>query len=380
MNGDVTPISTLVERSSTGTAFGRAGVEAESALAITTDATVHRFPTIGERLVEAGGQLGRWQYNVIRLAADLDASDEWLLEANTAAHWIADALDMCVSTAREWVRIGGALRDLPLLDEQFSTHGLSYSKVRTLSRVATTDNEADLIEIAHRHPANRLGVELAAYLKGTEPDHERRKRHHDNRFLNFWTDADGMVHGRFCLPPFMAATLLAMIEAIVMRWSRTVNLDLAESAQDASAGASEKWPSLGQQRADALVALADGTENPAQVNTEIVIHVRGDGCALDDGTPISNADVEAIAPTSFIRALIHDADGKPINASGRQRHPTARQKRVVKERDRGCIDCGSNELPEYDHEPAFEQTRHTIVDELSVRCAPCHRRRHRGAV
>jgi hypothetical protein len=83
-------------------------------LAITTDATVHWFPTIGERLVEAGEQLGRWQYSVIRLAADLDASDEWLLEANTAAHWIADALDMCVSTAREWVRIGGALRDLPL--------------------------------------------------------------------------------------------------------------------------------------------------------------------------------------------------------------------------------------------------------------------------
>jgi hypothetical protein len=73
-----------------------------------------------------------------------------------------------------------------------------------------------------------------------------------------------MTPGRFCLPHLMAATLLAMIDAIVMRWSRTVNVDLAESAQNASADGSDDagWPSLGQQRADALVALAEGTIKP----------------------------------------------------------------------------------------------------------------------
>ncbi len=349
-------------------------------MAITTDATINTLPTVGARLVDAGRQLGRWQYDVIKLAADLDASDEWLLEANTAAHWIADALDMCVSTAREWVRIGKKLSELPGLDGAFRTHELSYSKVRIISRAATPDNEADLIGIARRHPASRLGVELSVYLRDTEPDEHRRTRHHDNRFLNFWTDADGMTHGRFCLPPLAAATLLAMVEAIVMRSSRTVRMDNAEPARNASADASssEKWPTLAQQRADALVALAEGTVGPGEVSTEIVIHVRGSGCALDDGTPISKAEVEAIAPTSFIRALIHDAEGKPINASGRQRHPTTRQKRVVKERDRCCVDCDSADLLEYDHVPAFEETGRTVIGELKIRCSPCHRRRHRG--
>ncbi len=60
----------------------------------------------------------------------------------------------------------------------------------------------------------------------------------------------------------------------------------------------------------------------------------------------------------------------------RSRHPSVRQKRVIKERDRCCIDCGATELLEYDHVPSFDETGHTIVEEVRLRCAPCHRRRH----
>jgi 5-methylcytosine-specific restriction endonuclease McrA len=86
--------------------------------------------------------------------------------------------------------------------------------------------------------------------------------------------------------------------------------------------------------------------------------------------------VERIAPEAFIRALIHDADNRPINASAKRRHPSARQKRVVKERDRVCVDCGATTLLEYDHVPDFATTGRTIVEELQLRCAPCHQRRH----
>lgn len=39
------------------------------------NATIHHLPTIGERVVEAGRILGRWQYEVIRLAGELEASE-----------------------------------------------------------------------------------------------------------------------------------------------------------------------------------------------------------------------------------------------------------------------------------------------------------------
>jgi hypothetical protein len=41
--------------------------------------------------------------------------------------------------------------------------------------------------------------------------------------------------------------------------------------------------------------------------------------------------VERIAPAAFIRALINDADIRPITASAKRRHPTTRRTRVVKE-------------------------------------------------
>jgi hypothetical protein len=151
-----------------------------------------------------------------------------------------------------------------------------------------------------------------------------------------------------------------------------------QRAADASADASSNggvWPSIAQQRADALVELA--TRGGGSVETELVVHVRGDGSTLDDGTPIAGSIVERIAPASFLRALIHDAERRPINASGRHRHPTARQKRVVKERDRVCVDCGGGELLEYDHDPDFEISQHTLVEELRLRCCNCHHDRHR---
>ena len=112
--------------------------------------------------------------------------------------------------------------------------------------------------------------------------------------------------------------------------------------------------------------------------TEVVLHVRGDGATLDDGTPLADTVVERIAPGAFLRAMIHDAEANPVDASNRRRHPTTRQKRVVKERDRTCRDCGSRNLLQYDHVPAHTESGHTITDELELRCAPCHHKRHRG--
>jgi hypothetical protein len=165
------------------------------------------------------------------------------------------------------------------------------------------------------------------------------------------------------LPPMEGVVLLQAIDAYVLR-----------NPPDVRASA-DAWPSIAQQRADALVALV--TAGGARANTEVVVHVRGDGCTMDDGTPIASSVVERIAPEAFIRALIHDAEGRPINASGAHRHPTTRQKRVVRERDRACVDCGATDFLQYDHEPSYDESGRTVVDELTPRCWACHRARHR---
>ena len=214
-------------------------------------------------------------------------------------------------------------------------------------------------------PASELPKAIAWWSQRNESDDVIDDRHHDGRALRWQVDVDGSIVGSFRLPPVEGGVLAAAVDARVMRRS----LPTVSAEQD------EPWPSLAQQRADVLVELLDGDAGGAQY--EVVMHVRGDGCTLDDGTPIPLSRVASLLPDSFVRLMIHDAERNPLNASGRQRHPTTRQKRVVKERDRACVDCGSHDLLEYDHLPAYEQTGHTIVDELELRCAPCHHARHR---
>jgi len=308
-----------------------------------------RRSNVRDQVVEIGRLVETHQWRLVHLVADLDRSCEW------------------------------ALNELPVIDDAFSSGRLSYSKVRNITRVANADNAAELCELAEHTRAGHLTRAIAAWLGRHEDPDETDRRRQQSRSLRWWLDTDGMVVGSFRLPPSMAAVLIAMIETWVMRF-RPERQPSTGSGGDAPMDASAppsvtEWPSLDQQRADALIDLiGNGGGN---VTTEVILHLRADGATLNDGTPITGSAVERIAPTSFIRTMIHDAESHPINVSGRHRHPTDRQKRVVRERDGGCVDCGSTELVEYDHVPDFEASKRTVVEELHVRCPTCHRARHR---
>jgi hypothetical protein len=331
-------------------------------------------------VVAVGERWASGQRDLVGLVVDLDASGEWALDgATSCAHWIADALDIELCTAREWLRIGRSLRELPAIAAAFAAGAVSYSKVRALTRVATPANEDALARLAQRVPASRLGHAVSAWLADNETPEMTEIRHQRSRSFSSRLDVDGMIVGTFRLPPLEGKELQSEIDARTERYQpRLRDLDASADAppvDGCSAATGSRWPSLSQQRADAFLDLLRG--GGIGVAKELVLHVRGDGCSLDDGTPIAGSLVERIAPEAFIRALIYDAERRPINASSRQRHPTERQRRVVRARDRRCVDCGSAEFLQYDHEPDYEQSRHTVVEELRLRCRSCHRERHR---
>ena len=313
------------------------------------------------RITAAAKAWGRSQYELVTLAAELADGIEWAIAGSpTPAHWLAAVAEVEACTAREWIRIGRVLRGLSASADAFASGRLSYAKVRTLTRVATPENEAELVELALGVSANDLGRALARWLARSEEPEALEEYQHQRRCVRWRTEGDGTVAFHVRLAPLAAGTLIAALTTQVMRTRPRAR--------------TEQWPTVAQQYADGLLRLLhDGTGGVA---TEVILHVRGDGASLDDGAPVPVSVVERIAPASFIRALIHDAEGRPINASGRQRHPTARQRRVVKERDRVCVDCGRDELLQYDHVPDFDLTRRTVVDELRLRCTPCHDRRH----
>lgn len=342
----------------------------------------HSDRSLAHEIAKVARTWSRSQYELVHLAAHAAESDDWVLEgAQTPAGWIAALVDVESCTAREWIRIGLKLADLAVIDAAFETGDISYAKVRALTRVATPHNEHELLDIARSVPANHLGRALAAWLAaGDDPDALDRW-HNQQRGLRWRCDPDGMTTFTLRLPPLTAAMIIAVLTTLLMRAKPRRQPD-------------GTWPTVAQQHGDDLVHLITG--QVATVDAEVVIHLhpdtnpdsdpdfdgedRHDGPAiveLDDGTPLTASTVARVLPTAYLRALVHDAEANPIAVSHRRRHPTPRQKRFVNARDRVCVDCGRHDLLQYDHNPPYDATRHTGVDELELRCGPCHHKRTR---
>ena len=339
-----------------------------------------------------GRRCSRQQYDLCTLLAQYDLSGHWARSgAVSCSRWAADVLEVETGTAREWLRVGHALRGLAEIGAAFAEGRLSYAKVRTLTRVAVDhpDRQAELIDLALGCTASALGAELARWTGAEEDEEERDRRHRREMFLSARTEPDGAHLITVRLPPLDGARAMACIDSHVHRSKGRDDGETAtEGGTDASADAPSarsvgSLPSLAQQRAISFVELiVEGTLGVGPGNgLELLVHLRGDGASLSDGTPVAGHLIERLAPAAFFRALVHDASGRPINASGRQRHPTTRQRRVVAERDAyRCVEegCGATEFLEFDHEPPFEVSRRTLVDELRLRCSKHHRDRHRG--
>ncbi len=353
---------------------------------------------VQHRLIDLGRRWSRHQHELCRLLALYERSGHWISSgATSCTAWAADALEVERGTVREWLRVGHAMFALADVDAAFADGRLSYSKVRALTRVAIDhpDRQTELIELAAGSTAAALPWELARWTGREEDPEERDRRHRRESALTARTEPDGAVVITARVPPLEGAMVMRTIDAHIGR------LESAASDQDATADAASPRSvtacaatgarrSLARRRAEAFSDLlagdafgSGGTSRSGRRGPlgELVIHVRGGGATLEDGTPIAGHLVERLAPMLFVRALIHDAEGRPINASGRQRHPTMRQRRVVAERD-GYVcsepECTSRAFLDFDHDPPFAETQHTVVDELTLRCSAHHRERHRG--
>lgn len=90
---------------------------------------------------------------------------------------------------------------LPLIADLFEADELSYRKVRTLSRIATPENEQQLAAIAADVPAGALPRAIAAWLHRTSNDAELERHQHEQRSVTWRNEPDGLVTFTARLPP-----------------------------------------------------------------------------------------------------------------------------------------------------------------------------------
>jgi hypothetical protein len=307
-------------------------------------------------VVELAGRLAAGTYELLVLVGELDHRGTYATwGALSCAAWLADTCQIEVSTARSQVRVARAMRTFPALDRAMEAGDVSYAKARVLVPYLTEEHHRELLNIAERTTAGRLGCAIAAWSRRNEGPDAIDRRQHAARSVTWRTEPDGMVVVTARLQPHVAGAFCATIDTTVTR-------------STAPAGAS-----LAQQRADALCHLV--TEGGATVTTDVVVHVRADGNTLTDGTPLSDHAVASLLPESFVSLLIHGTERQPIDASPRRRFPTPRQRRVLDERDPECTHpgCHATAFLQYDHVRPYTQGGPTVLDNLRRLCGPHNR-------
>ena len=119
---------------------------------------------LGDAIAELAARIQAATYELLVMIQQFDARGGWGQGFTSCAHWLNWRTGLALGAAREKVRVARALADLPRLSAEMRRGALSYSKVRALTRVATPETEARLLDFARCATAahvERLGARLA---------------------------------------------------------------------------------------------------------------------------------------------------------------------------------------------------------------------------
>jgi hypothetical protein len=154
-------------------------------------------------------------HRLLVLIAEFDRRRGWEMGGHRCcADWLSFTTGIDRGAARERVRAARALVGLPEISDAMSRGELSFSQVRALTRVATPQNESELLPLAMDTPASRLERVIRGWRRGSRQDEPRREEElHQSRCLSVFPDEDGMYVVRGLLPPDLGLLLARAIEA-----------------------------------------------------------------------------------------------------------------------------------------------------------------------
>ena len=187
----------------------------------------------------------RW----LAMIAEYDRRKAWEgWECRSMTHWLVGHVGLASSTAREHVRVAKALTVLPLLAAEFGSGRLSYSRVRTVTRVATPANEAKLVDFARACTPPQLERWVTAIERAKMADDpDAAQRIFDVRSVTLAYEDHGVWVARLRLPPEVGAMLANLIAAEVD----------AARLDESNDGSGDERLSIEQRRADALAVIIE---------------------------------------------------------------------------------------------------------------------------
>ena len=336
---------------------------------------------LGDAIAELSARIQAATYALLVLIRDFDEGEGWNGGFQSCAHWLNWRTGLALGAAREKVRVARALADLPRLSSAMQRGALSYSKVRALTRVATPDNEAELLDFARCATAAHVERLVRAWRRVDRvADAADEHRRHESRHLETWVDDDGMVVVRGRLSPEVGAVVRRALEAAADRLHRD-----SEDATEVSAG---------QRRADALGLVAESAlaadldRGTAGERYQVVVHVDEETLTSDegagqsaledaDGLRISAGTSRRMACDAATLVMRHGPDGQVLDVGRKTRTVPPALRRALTARDRRCRFPGCQVRHcDAHHVRHWAQGGATKLENLLLLCRVHHRAVH----
>ncbi len=252
---------------------------------------------LGDRIAELSARIHAATWELLSLIRQFDERNGWA-GCTSCAEWLGWRTGLAPGAAREHVRVARALADLPKLSDAMRRGRVSYSKMRAVTRVATPENEDDLLNVALSGTAAHVEKIVRAWRRVDRLAEEAEdRRRHEARSLRTWVDENGMVVLRGRLLPEVGAVVRRALEAACDQ-ARSGDATAAVADGEAVPGAETEAPALAQRQADAVgviaeCALSGGLDRgTAGDRYQVVVHV--DEEALTEAPGVAEApDVPA---------------------------------------------------------------------------------------
>ena len=346
---------------------------------------------LGEDIAELAAHISAATYELLVMIRHFDELGGWN-NARSCAHWLNWRIGLNLGAAREKVRTARALANLPLISDAMRTGKLSYSKVRAMTRIATPENESNLLMMALDSTAAQLERIVRAYRRVDRlKEAEQAENRYQNRSLTYYTDDDGMLVIRCRLDPEQGEALRKAIDhaeqVLFRREKETLPGQVAPDVVEETTYA--------QRQADALTllietALDDGFDSPnSRQRAEVVLHVdsevlsdpEADGqCCVESGQNVSAETSRRLSCDCSTVTMLHDQKGNTLDVGRKTRVVSPALRRALDFRDvKTCQFPGCNVRHcEAHHIHHWAAGGETNLDNLVLTCKFHHRALHEG--
>jgi 5-methylcytosine-specific restriction endonuclease McrA len=328
---------------------------------------------LADDIVSAAGSLAAATCRWLLLVADFDARNGCArFNLPTTSHWLAYACSLSQRTACDHVRVARTLSAHPRLAEEMTAGRLSYSHLRAISRVVRAE-ESELVEelvSVARHGTVRHLELMVRGLRSVRDVEDGTITPPEEYVKHGWGTTN---HWRITarLDPERGALVRSAIETVARAENLTQTDALVRLAE------------IG------LAALADSDHPPRTLRGEehaaVVVHLDArDRTAarprIADGPALPEPVVERLLCGGRARAVLHDADGSPLDVGRSRRLVTRKLFYALLLRDAHCTHpgCRSRTGLEAHHVRHWLHGGRTDLDNLVLLCRRHHHAHHDG--